>query len=107
MAPTGTAAENFVTSTYYRTSLSPSGSAIFNDRNLPDQLFWKDSGKPLPVDESVKKSLSIETTDFGWFERAFPHALGGRSFRPGTVLLFIFRLAAPCSTGILPSSRRS
>ena len=72
---------DFVTSTYYRTSY-PRWVSDFNDRNLPDQYFGK-LWEPLPVDESVKKSLSIETTDFGWFERGFPHALGGRSFRPG------------------------
>ena len=72
---------DFVTSTYYQTSYPPWVTS-FNARNLPEQYFGQ-LWKPLPVDESVKKSLSIEATDFGWFERGFPHALGGRSFRPG------------------------
>ena len=72
---------DFVTSTYYQTSY-PEWVTDFNARNLPEQYFGR-LWEPLTVDESVKKSLSIETTDFGLFERGFPHALGGRSFRPG------------------------
>ena len=72
---------DFVTTTYYQTSY-PQWVNSFNARNLPERYFGQ-FWKPLPVDESVKKSLSIEVTDFGWFERGFPHALGGRSFRPG------------------------
>ncbi len=72
---------DFVTSTYYQTSY-PQWVTDFNAGNLPERYFGQ-VWEPLPIDESVKKSLSIEDTDFGWFERGFPHALGGRSFRPG------------------------
>ena len=72
---------NFVTSTYYQT-VYPEWVTDFNARNLPERYFGR-LWEPLPVDESVKNSLSIETTESGRVEGGFPHALGDRSFRPG------------------------
>lgn len=71
----------FASSTYYFDRL-PDWVDEFNARRLPDTYFGEAWSELQPVADPQK--LSIRPTDFGWFEREFPHAIGGPSSVPNS-----------------------
>jgi predicted AlkP superfamily pyrophosphatase or phosphodiesterase len=68
---------SFVTSTYYQENY-PNWVEDFAARRLPDQFFGK-LWEALAVPERTKETLQIKDSDRGWYETAFPHAIGGFS----------------------------
>ncbi|HLU99820.1 MAG TPA: alkaline phosphatase family protein, partial [Acidobacteriota bacterium] len=70
----------FVSSTYYTLEL-PGWLKEFNRNRWPDQFFGKAWTPLIDISSSFDKA-QVKVTDQGWFDKSFPHAIGGRSLKP-------------------------
>ena len=70
---------DFKTSSYYLEE-TPPWLEKFNDQKYLDRYFGKLWTPLVPLE--VARQYNIEPVDFGYFERGFPHAIGGVSGYP-------------------------